>query len=300
MNLSRIFDPELINLDLKAATKEEAIAILVDMFCNKYRFASRDDIIAAVNEREKLGSTSMGRGVAFPHARTDLVTGLYVVLGISKQPMAADTPDGKPLQLIFLLLTPRNISKIYLQSLSGLANLARRPETLPSLLAAHDAQEAIEIIHKAGIAVEPIIMAGDIMTVDPITIKPQSTIKDAVNLMFKHKIKGLPVVGENGELLGEISESDIIRFVLSKSSTPSTSGSINEAHTYDEIILLANTIPVQEVMNKSPLVLEIHLSLKETAQALLESKRERAMVMADNKLRGVITLTDIVVKIIQG
>ncbi len=300
MNLSRIFDPDLIKLNLQAPTREAAIEMLVDMFCNKYPNINREEIIAAVNEREKLGSTSMGRGVAFPHARTDLVTGLHVVLGICRTPIAAETPDGKPLQLIFLLLTPRNISKVYLQSLSGLANLSRRPDTLPSLLAATDSHEVIEIIQRAGIAVEPIIMAGDIMTVEPITIKRHDTIREAVNLMFKHKIRGLPVVSNDGQLEGEITEADIIRFALEKYSASVTGSAETVSRTYDEIMQMANTISVDQAMNDKPLIFETHAPLREVAQAILDSRSGIAMVVSAQKLRGVITLSDIVIKIMRG
>ncbi len=300
MNLSKIFDPDLIKLDLQASSREAAVETLVDMFCSKYPNINRQEVIAAINEREKLGSTSMGRGVAFPHARTDLVTGLHVVLGICRTPIAAETPDGKPLQLIFLLLTPRNISKVYLQSLSGLANLSRRPETLPSLLAASDSREVIEIIHRASIAVEPIIMAGDIMTADPITIKRDNTIREAVNIMFKHKISGLPVVSENGRLEGEITLQDIIRFALEKYATSSSNAGESASRTYDEIMQKSNTIPVEQVMSGNPLTIEIHAPLRDVAQAILNSNRGRAMVISDGNLRGIITLTDIVIKIIRG
>ena len=98
MKLSEVFDPDLIQTDLQAATKEEAVDQLADLFCRKYPEKSKREIIRSVNEREKLGNTSMGRGVAFPHARTDQVTGLYVICGIIPQGLKADTPDGKPLR----------------------------------------------------------------------------------------------------------------------------------------------------------------------------------------------------------
>ena len=68
MNLSKIFDTGLIKINMSAISKDEAISQLVDLFCQKYPVKSREAILEAVAEREKLGNTSMGRGVAFPHA----------------------------------------------------------------------------------------------------------------------------------------------------------------------------------------------------------------------------------------
>ena len=134
MKLSKIFSPELIKVDMRVRSKEEAIDQLADLFCRKYPDKSKEEIIRAVNEREKMGNTSVGRGVAFPHARTDIVTGLYVAIGVIPDGISGDTPDGKPLHIIALLLTPRSISRTYLQTLSGLAEFARHPDTLPALL----------------------------------------------------------------------------------------------------------------------------------------------------------------------
>jgi CBS domain-containing protein len=301
MNLSKIFDPDFIKIGLKASTKDEAVRQLAEVFCNKYTEKNKEEIIKAVYEREKLGNTSMGRGVAFPHARTDIVTGLYVVLGIYHEGIQAETPDNKPLHLVILLFTPRNISKAYLQSLSGLANFARRPDTLPRLLAAKTVEEVIDIIHQTGINVERDLIVGDVMTSDPIAITPDKTIKEAVNLIFKYKISGLPVVDSSGKLLGEVSESDLLRFALpqyeeflaQKTNQPNVD-------SLDEILKKSRTITVGEVSIANPLTVSVDLPLTEAASLLLKNKIERLMVISEGKLIGVITKTDIVSKIIRG
>jgi mannitol/fructose-specific phosphotransferase system IIA component (Ntr-type)/CBS domain-containing protein len=301
MNLSKIFDPDLIKLNLKASTKDEAVQELAEVFCTKYPEKNMQDIIEAVHERERLGNTSMGRGVAFPHARTDIVTGLYVVLGIYPEGIVSETPDNKPLQLVILLLTPRNISKAYLQSLSGLANFSRRPRTLSSLLNARSIEEVIMTIEKTGINIERELIVGDVMTSEPITISPDKTMKDAVNLIFKYKISGLAVIDDTGKLLGEISENDFLRFalpncqeyLLKKAERPNID-------TFEEILKKAQAIKIGEVLNRNPLLVTVDTPLIEAASILLGKNAERIFVMSENRLIGVVTKTDIVSKIIRG
>jgi nitrogen PTS system EIIA component len=301
MNLSKIFDPDFIKLNLTAATKDKAVCQLAEVFCQKYREKNKQEIIAAVYEREKLGNTSMGRGVAFPHARTDIVTGLYVVLGIYHEGIPAETPDNKPLHLVILLLTPRNISKAYLQSLSGLANFARRPDTLPQLLAAKTVMEVIDIIHQVGINVERDLIVGDVMTSDPIAITPEKTIKEAVNLIFKYKVSGLPVVDTEGKLLGEISETDLLKFALPQyEDFLARKANQPNVDTLDEILMKSRTITVGEVIVSNPLTVSVDLPLTEAASLLLKNKVERLIVVSDGKLIGVVTKTDLVSKIIRG
>jgi CBS domain-containing protein/mannitol/fructose-specific phosphotransferase system IIA component (Ntr-type) len=301
MNLSKIFDPDLIKINLKAATKDEAIRQLALVFCGKYPDKNSDEIISAVYERERLGNTSMGRGVAFPHARTDIVTGLYVVLGIFPEGVFADTPDNKPLQLVILLLTPRNISKAYLQSLSGLANFARRPDTLPRLLAAKSPKEVLDIIHNTDINIERDLIVGDVMTSEPPTITPDKTIKEAVNLIFKYKISGLPVVDNSGRLLGEVSESALLKYALPRYEEFLTKRT-NQPNidSLEEILKKSQTVKVGEILVTDPITVSVDTPLTEAASLLLKQNAERLMVVSENKLIGVITKTDIVSKIIRG
>lgn len=301
MNLSKIFDPDFIKIDLKADSKDEAIRQLALVFCGKYPEKNSEDIINAVYEREKLGSTSMGRGVAFPHARTDIVTGLYVVLGIFPEGIPAETPDNKPLQLVILLLTPRNISKAYLQSLSGLANFARRPDTLPKLLAAKSPNEALDIIHNTGINVERDLIVGDVMTSDPIAITPEKTIKEAVNLIFKYKVSGLPVIDNSGRLLGEVSESALLNYALPHyEEYLARRANQSNIDSLEEILKKSQSVKIGEILISDPIIVSVDMPLTEAASLLLKNKTERLMVVSEGKLIGIITKTDIVSKIIRG
>jgi len=134
MRLSKLIDENLIITDLKAKTKDEAIERLLDLIKAKHPVLDRNKILKAVREREEIENTCYGHGYAFPHARTDAVERMYIVLGISKTGLQDDTPDGQPLRVICLMLTPSHISQLYLQSLSAFAAFARNHENSDKLL----------------------------------------------------------------------------------------------------------------------------------------------------------------------
>ncbi|MDD3643212.1 MAG: PTS sugar transporter subunit IIA, partial [Candidatus Krumholzibacteria bacterium] len=71
-------------LDMRAATKDEAIDELVDLLCGAYRLRDRDGILEAVRRREETASTGVGMGLAVPHAKTDAVDRLYMAVGLSR------------------------------------------------------------------------------------------------------------------------------------------------------------------------------------------------------------------------
>jgi mannitol/fructose-specific phosphotransferase system IIA component (Ntr-type) len=65
--------------------------------------------------REKLASTSLGKGVAIPHCRTDEVSKTICVCGLIKNPVEWDSPDGKPVDIVFLVITPKEKPQEYLK-----------------------------------------------------------------------------------------------------------------------------------------------------------------------------------------
>jgi mannitol/fructose-specific phosphotransferase system IIA component (Ntr-type) len=301
MNLSKIFDVDLVKVGMSAATKEEAIDQLVDLFCEKYPDKSKSAIMEAVTERERLGNTSMGRGVAFPHARTDIVTGLYAAIGILPEGIKGGTPDKKPLQLVVLLLTPRNISKNYLQTLSGLASFTRRLETLPALLSAKTAGDVIAVIDKTEIEVRKILTVGDVMTPDPVTITPDKTLKDVANILFEKKISCLPVVDDNNALVGEITGIELLKFAMPNyKSFIANIANIPEIESFEELLHKEHSARVSNFMKINPVVVERDAPVIEAAALMLFKKAELVSVLDDGKLVGVITKTDIVSKIVRG
>jgi PTS system nitrogen regulatory IIA component len=301
MKLSKIFNSDLIDVDIKAQTKDEAVSRLVNLFCQKYPDKNADKIIRVIKEREKLSNTSMGRGVAFPHARTDIVNGLFVALGIVRDGIKADTPDKKPLHIIILLLTPRNISKNYLQTLSGLASFVRRPETLSELLKVSSAEDIIKIIDRTEIMVKQILTIGDVMTPDPVTVTPDKTLKDVANMFFEKKIRCLPVVDKNKKLVGDITETELLKYALPNyKSFIANVANIPEIESFEELLQREHSARVSNFMNKNPVVVDMDAPVVEAAALMLFKKAEMVSVLDDDRLVGVITKTDIVTKIIRG
>ena len=301
MKLSKIFDPDLIKVDIQAVSKEDAVKQLTDIFCLKYPVKDKNEILEAVKEREKLGNTSMGRGVAFPHARTDIVNGLFITMGVIPEGIEADTPDNKPLHIIILLLTPRNISKNYLQTLSGLASFVRRPETLSNILEAKSVKDVINIIDRTDIMVKQILTIGDVMTPDPITVSPDKTLKDVANIFFEKKIRCLPVIDENNKLVGDITETELLKFALPNyKSFIANVANIPEIESFEELLHREHSAKVSNFMNNKPVVVDMDAPVVEAAALMLFKKAEMVSVLDENKLVGVITKTDIVTKIIRG
>ena len=142
MKLSEIIKEEDIILDFKANTKSDVLKILVGNVKNHF---DADSLLSLLMEREKLGSTGVGEGVALPHVRMDSIESPIVVLGRSQKPLDFDAIDKKPCRLFFLVLGPtkQEAQEEYLQTMAKISRLMRDVEVRQKLLRAKTPAEIV-------------------------------------------------------------------------------------------------------------------------------------------------------------
>ncbi|MEM9014753.1 MAG: PTS sugar transporter subunit IIA [Pseudomonadota bacterium] len=145
MALDDIVTPQGILFDLKAGCKREALRALCDRAAEVTGLPDTD-LLSAVTEREKLGSTGVGDGVAIPHgkiASVAKITGLFARLAA---PVEFEALDEEPVDLIFLLLAPENATAAHLKALAKVSRHFRDPETRAALRGAETPEALFAII----------------------------------------------------------------------------------------------------------------------------------------------------------
>jgi len=127
MKLTDIITQDVIVYEVDADGKEGLLKELVGVLVSagKIKKGSEGDVISALKEREELGSTGIGKGMAVPHARHDSVKGLVCAFAHSAQGIEFAALDGQPVHLVFLFLSSRDASASYLEALTYVARLAR-------------------------------------------------------------------------------------------------------------------------------------------------------------------------------
>jgi PTS system nitrogen regulatory IIA component len=113
--------------DLKGTTKEEVLRELATAMKEAGVINSVDEAVGVILEREKLGSTGIGDGVAIPHGKMKGLTHLLCAFGRSKTGISFDAVDGKPVHIIFLLLAPEDSAGLHIQMLSRISRVLRDP-----------------------------------------------------------------------------------------------------------------------------------------------------------------------------
>jgi len=131
-------------VNMRAGCRREALQQLSAM-ASDITDQSCSDIFDTLMERERLGSTGLGEGVAVPHCKIeglDKVRGLFARL---ETPVDFDALDGQPVDLIFLLLAPANATAAHLKALARVARFLRDPDNRDALRAADTAEAAFAI-----------------------------------------------------------------------------------------------------------------------------------------------------------
>lgn len=121
-----------------AETKQSILEQLARRFAMVYDL-DEGEVLERIQERERLGSTGFGRGVAIPHARIGGVKNPVVAVLRLEEPVEFEAADGMPVDLVFGLLSPENAGALHLQALAAISRLARN-EAIRELLA--DAKDA--------------------------------------------------------------------------------------------------------------------------------------------------------------
>ena len=146
MKLSEVISSEVVSLNLSGTTKEEVLAEMVDLLIQSGAALQRQVILDALMEREGLGSTGIGHGVAIPHGRCAGISSPVVALGRTRNEVEFDSIDGKPARLFFLLVAPENGSSEHLHLLARIARLMKDPTTRDNILKASTPEAVMELI----------------------------------------------------------------------------------------------------------------------------------------------------------
>ena len=138
---------DLIDLDLKSKNRESILVELSKLLERSKNILVEDnDIYKAVVDREKLGSTGIGKGVAIPHAKTESAKELTVAFGISRKGIDFNSMDDEEVHIFFVFASPNKDSQIYLKVLARISRLIREENFRQNLMDCKTAKEVIACI----------------------------------------------------------------------------------------------------------------------------------------------------------
>jgi PTS system nitrogen regulatory IIA component len=146
MKISEILTPQRILSDLSGQNKPQILRELAAGVIVDQRDVNLSALTAVLGERERLGSTAIGDGIAIPHGKIVGVKQIVGVFGRSPKGVDFDSLDGKPTYLFFLLVAPEDSASLHLKALARVSRLFRDGAFRDHLMTARDSSEIYRLI----------------------------------------------------------------------------------------------------------------------------------------------------------
>ncbi len=149
MKLHNLLIKDMIIEELDSQDKEGALKEMVNFLKRRKKISKEKELYGKLLQREELGSTAIGEGVAIPHCKMKGVKNPIVLLAISRKSIDFQSLDGNPSNIFFLVVSSPDNPSLNLQILAAIASLVRKSESLlKKILNAKNASTILEIIRE--------------------------------------------------------------------------------------------------------------------------------------------------------
>lgn len=146
MHITEILKKEFIIEDLKARSKRGVLTELSELFAHGSAQADTKHMVDVLMEREKLGSTGIGDGIAIPHGKLKGLDTLLLSFGRSREGIDFESIDGKPVHLFFLLMAPESSTGQHLKALAKISRMLKDEHFRSELLSASGTEALFKAI----------------------------------------------------------------------------------------------------------------------------------------------------------
>jgi CBS domain-containing protein len=289
MQLTELLPQDHIVAPLRAETLGAALVELVSQLASTGALKDPDAVYHLLRGPRRPDTVAAGRDVVLPHFRTGAVDRLLVGMGTSHAGLDASDSglDCQP-RIVALILAPASSPTLYLQAVSTLARWLRDVDVIDRLAAATSAADVRSLADEAGLRLQPGLAVRDIMVHGVHRVAPGTLVRDAVDLMVQHRLRALPVVGEKQEVLGVVSEWDLMRGLLPQ---------IPRAGRGADDPAVPENLRVKDIMTRSVLCITEELGIDEAANMMINKDVEQFPVTREGKLTGFVTRGDIIRKL---
>ncbi|MFW6330238.1 MAG: HPP family protein, partial [Gemmatimonadota bacterium] len=152
-----------------------------------------------------------------------------------------------------------------------------------------DADSVLRLPQLQNLRIQESLVVRDVMTHRIHSVPPDTTVRRTLDLMLRRKVHAVPVVGEKGEVLGMVTDSDIMRVLLPKIPRAGNEGVADEDEPRDR--------PVREIMTRSVLCVAEDLGVSEVASMMINKDVEQLPVVNAGSITGMVYRGDIIRKL---
>lgn len=293
MKLSHFVAAQRSVIPLETSSLPGAASILLERLEQAGAIADMEKLRDRVAEERPEDIVAMGDRAFLLHYRTDAVRELVVALGTAREPICRELAEHgeQCARIVLLIVSPPRMAARYLQVVGAFARLFSDPEVVELVLGQRNAEalEKLDVFAQHDLPEQ--LFVRDIMTYRARTVSPDTPLRDAARDMVRAGVEGLPVVDEEGRLVGMLSERELLQHLLH-------SQLIGGSSARAEATGASARRTVRDVMTRQVLCVSADQPLAEVASLMSNKELDRVPVVQSGRLVGVLTRGDIVRKLI--
>jgi CBS domain-containing protein len=293
MRLRDVLVPERLLVPLEAGTLQEAEDQLLERLAAAHVVLDAAKLRRRVRERRAEDAVAMGDRAFLLHYRTDSVGQLVVAMGVAREPIRrASSDDGEEsARVVIMIAAPPRHAARYLQVVGGFARLLRQPAVLEQVHAASSAEALAALEQFADYRLPEQLAVRDVMSDQPLTVEASVPLKEVARTLVRTGLGALPVVEEDGRVIGMVSEREVIRYLLHVQAFTGP-----DARVASPLAIGSKT--VRDVMTRQVLCVAPEQPIAEVASLMSNKDVDRVPVIREGRLVGFLTRGDIVRKLI--
>ena len=289
MRLTEILRPEHVVAPVPGETVREVVSHLARRLIDSGDVEQPERLERLFTDPHVRDTIHISGRVLLPHLRTEGVSRLVVALGVAPAPLRLSSGAPAEAQVVVLVLAPPTAVGLYLQTVAALARALRDDAVVDRLIEARSADEVLAIPEIREICIEPRLTVRDVMTQRVYRVRPDDSVRDVLTLVRQHRLRAVPVVGEQREVLGIVTDRDLLRHFLPGVQRPGESS-----------IDALRSVRVRDVMSRSVICVSEDQALADVASIMVAKDLDRLPVTHEGKLTGFLTRGDILRKIFAG
>ena len=200
--------------NLKSEKRDDAIRELTEQLIKNTAGLKLEETLDAVITRETIAPTVVSPGLAIPHARMANVKQLLIALGTSIEGIDFNAEGMPPVNVVILILTPKDDPGLHLQVLAALAQDFKNPETVKKVSALESPEDILRFFSETNVEIPEYLMAKHVMNSKPITLLEADSIEIAIDTFAIKKVLDIPIIDNEGDIRGVLAIEDILRHSL--------------------------------------------------------------------------------------
>jgi len=305
IQISSLFSPNEVFFAKSGVDEEGVIHKLIELIGKTGKLGDIEEAFSVIIDRKCCSLSYLQPEIAVFHARVPGMKSLRLALAIDPNGIECcwTTGENATVKLVFLILTTLEEPGEYMRTVTALSSVCQSKGFPERLYAMEDPDKVWAYFDKLDIELPDYVTAGDIMRTTFHSLRDKDSLREAIDAFCRYDTVELPILDADGDLVGVVSEDELIRICLPEYITWMEDLSpILDFQPFAEILLRERDMPVVEIQ----LLADRYATVDEAtpaiqvARVMMRRDVRQVLVVRGNKLMGVISVQDFIQKILRA